>query len=79
MIEKYYTREQPDDLQHRERGLGAGAIQQPESEWGQLIAMLELAQRWQGLIGECTGEDAHPWLAASASTRPASRAAAAST
>jgi hypothetical protein len=41
--------------------------------------MLELAQRWQELMGEFTGEDIHPWLAASTSTWPASRAAAAST
>jgi hypothetical protein len=41
--------------------------------------MLELAQRWQELIGEYTGEDAHLWLAASASTWPGSRAAAPST
>lgn len=44
----------------RERGLGAGVIQQTESEWNELIAMLELAQRWQELIGEFTSEDAHP-------------------
>jgi hypothetical protein len=79
MIEKRDTREQPDDLRQRERGLGAGAVQRTESEWSQVIAMLELAHRWQELIGEFTGEDAHPWLTASASTRPASRAAAALT
>jgi hypothetical protein len=79
MIEKYYTPEHRDDLQQRERGLGAGAIQQTEKEWSQLIAMLELVQRWQELMGGFTGEDAHPWLAASASTWPASRAAAALT
>jgi hypothetical protein len=79
MVEKYYPREQPDNLQPRERGLGAGAVHQTESEWSELIAMLELAQYWQELMGEFTGEDAHPWLAASAWTWPASRAAAAST
>jgi hypothetical protein len=79
MLEKYYTREQPDDLQRRERGLEAGAVRQAESDWSQVIAMLELAQRWEELVGEFTGEAAHPWLAASASTRPASRAAAALT
>jgi hypothetical protein len=79
MIEKHYSREQPDDLQRREPGIGAGAIQQTKTEWSQLIAMLELAQRWQELIGGFTDDDAHPWLAASASTWPASRAAAAST
>jgi hypothetical protein len=41
MIERYYPRQRRDDLQRRERGLGAGAIQQTESEWSQLIAMLE--------------------------------------
>jgi hypothetical protein len=35
-------------------------IQQTESEWSQLIAMLELVQRWEELIGEFTREDAHP-------------------
>jgi hypothetical protein len=79
MMEKYYTREQPDDLERRERELGAGAIRQTEREWSQLIAMLELVQRWQELMGEFTGEDAHPWLAASASIWPTSRAAAALT
>lgn len=43
-----------------ERRLGAGAVQQTESVWSQLIAMLELAQRWQKLIGEFIGEDTHP-------------------
>ena len=60
MIEEYYTRERPDDLQRRERGLGTGWIQQTESEWSQLIAMLELTQRWHELIGELADEDAHP-------------------
>jgi hypothetical protein len=41
--------------QRREGGLGAGAVQQTESAWSQLIAMLELAQRWQELIGEFAG------------------------
>jgi hypothetical protein len=50
--------------------------QRTEREWSQLIAMLELVQRWQELIGEFAGEDAQPRLAASASTWPASRAAA---
>jgi hypothetical protein len=54
MIEKYYPREQPDDLRRREPGIGAGAIQQTKTEWSQLIAMLELAQRWQELMGEFT-------------------------
>lgn len=58
MIEKYYTRDQPADLQTRE--LGAGAIEQTESDWSQLIAMVELGRRWQELIGDFTGEDAHP-------------------
>jgi hypothetical protein len=74
MIEKHLSREQPDDLLRREPGLGAGAIQQTKTEWSQLIAMLELAQRWQELIGGFTDDDPHPWLAASASTWPASRA-----
>jgi hypothetical protein len=52
---------------------------QAERDWSQFIAMLELVQRWQELIGELTGEDTHTWLAASASTWPASRAAAALT
>jgi hypothetical protein len=77
MIEKYYTTGQPDDLHRRERGLEAGGVRWLESEWNQLIAMLELAQRWEELIGEFTGEGAHLWLAASASTWPASIAAAA--
>jgi hypothetical protein len=54
------------------------ALQQTDSEWSQLIAMLELAQRWQELIGGFTDDDPHPRLAASASTWPTSRAAAAS-
>jgi hypothetical protein len=59
MIEKYCTHEKPEDLRRRERGPGAGAVGQTEREWGQLIAMLELAQRWQELVGEFTGEGAH--------------------
>jgi hypothetical protein len=59
MIEMYCTREQRDDLPRRERGLGARTVQQTESEWSQLIGILELARRWQELIGECTGEDVH--------------------
>jgi hypothetical protein len=54
------TREQRDDLQRSERGLAVGAVQQTESEWSRLIAMLELSQRWQELAGEFTGEDGHP-------------------
>jgi hypothetical protein len=42
-------------------------IQQTESEWSQLIAMLDW-QRWRELTGELTGKDAQPWLAGSAST-----------
>jgi hypothetical protein len=79
MFEKYYPREQRDDLQERERECGARPVGQTESEWSQLIALLELAQQWQELMGEFTGEDAHPWLAASASTFPGPRAAAALT
>jgi hypothetical protein len=66
---------EPAELQQRDRERGAGAVGQTESEWSQLIGMLDLAQRWQELIGDFTSEDADPWLAASASTWPASRAA----
>ena len=72
MIATYYMRERPEDRHRRERGLGAGTIQQTEGEWSQLIAMLELAQRWQELIGEITGEDAHP-DGASAGAAPRNR------
>jgi hypothetical protein len=75
MIKMYYTREQPDDLQRRERGLGAWTLQQTEREWSELIAMLELVQRWQELIDDFTGEDAQPPFAAAASPQPAPRAA----
>ena len=44
---------QRDALQWR--GLGAGTLRQTESEWNQLIVMLELAQHWQELIAEFTG------------------------
>jgi hypothetical protein len=53
-IEMRCTREQRDDLQRGERRLAATAAQQTESEWSQLISMLELSQRWQELIGEFT-------------------------
>jgi hypothetical protein len=59
-IEMHCTREQRDDFQRGERELAASAVQQTESEWSQLIAMLELSQRWQELIDEFTAEDAHP-------------------
>jgi hypothetical protein len=64
--QKHHTPKQPEDPQRHERRL-AGTVQQTEREWGQLIAMLDLAQRWQELIGEFTGEDAHPCSAAAAS------------
>jgi hypothetical protein len=41
-------------------GLGPGAVGQTESEWSQLIAMLELAQLWEELIGEVPAENALP-------------------
>jgi hypothetical protein len=72
-IERYYTREPRDDLQRRDRGLAPGAVQQTESEWSQLIGMLELAQRWQELMREFTGEDAHPVRAGADDLRSASR------
>ena len=73
MIEMYDSREQPDDLQRRDRGLAAGAGQPAESEWSQLIGILELAQRWQDLIGEFIGEDANPDGADADDVRSASR------
>jgi hypothetical protein len=37
------SREQPDDLQRRESGIGPGVIQQIKTEWSQPVAILELA------------------------------------
>jgi DNA-binding transcriptional MerR regulator len=73
MIEKYYDSEQLDKLAERGRELGPEAIKEAEREWGELIAavqeeraqgtdpssprMLELARRWQRLIGQFTDGD----------------------
>lgn len=73
MFEKYYTREQLDQLAQRREEVGEARIREVEAEWPKLMEEVrvemekgtdpshprvqELARRWQGLINEFTGGD----------------------
>ena len=70
-FEKYYTREQLEELAERREIVGEERIRQAETEWRELIAAVrtemergtdpgsekvrELARQWRGLIEEFTG------------------------
>lgn len=71
MFEKYYTKEQLEELEARRQQVGEERIQQVQQEWAVLMAEVreevakgtdprgergrELAARWQSLIDEFTG------------------------
>ena len=73
MIEKYYTKEQLDQLEQRKQQVGEARIKEVEAEWPRLMAEVRaemekgtdpndpkvkaLAKRWGGLIAEFTGGD----------------------
>ena len=73
MFEKYYTKEQLDQLAERREVVGEERIQEVEAEWPRLMAEVgremekgtpptdpkvqELARRWNALIEEFTGGD----------------------
>ena len=70
-LEKYYTREQLEELEQRRRALGEERIRQVEAEWPELIEQVRaemeagtdpanervqlLARRWMELVQEFTG------------------------
>lgn len=72
-IEKYYTAEQLEQLEHRKQEVGEERIREVEAEWPGLIEEVEaemeagtdpadervqeLAGRWMGLVEEFTGRD----------------------
>ena len=73
MTDRYYTRDQQEQLRRRREQLGEAGIAAAEHDWAELIAavgaerdagteptaprMLELARRWRGLIEQFTGAD----------------------
>jgi DNA-binding transcriptional MerR regulator len=79
MHEKYYTREQLDQLAERADALGPGGLEKAQQDWADLIAQVDaerqagtdagdpklkpLMERWQALIESFTGGD--PGIAAS--------------
>lgn len=74
MFDKYFTKEQMDQLKQRGETVGEERIRQVEAEWPTLIAEVRaemgkgtdpsspvvqaLAARWRGLVNEFTGGDA---------------------
>jgi DNA-binding transcriptional MerR regulator len=73
MTDGYYTAEQRAQLDERARELGPDGMERAQREWAELIAaagaerragtepsdprVLELARRWQALVGQFTGGD----------------------
>ena len=71
MFDKYFTKEQLDELGERRKTLGEERISEVEAEWPRLIAQVraemekgtdpatpevrEMARRWKGLVEEFTG------------------------
>ena len=68
-MERYYTPEQPEQLERRAAALGEDGLRRAEAEWAELIAAVEaeraagtdpadpLVERWTGLIEQFTGGD----------------------
>lgn len=71
MVEKYYTKEQLEELKERAERIGDEQMREYERQWGELIAaaraemekgsdpqsepVQELARRWRGLVEAFTG------------------------
>jgi DNA-binding transcriptional MerR regulator len=71
MFDKYFTKEQMEELSQRREMLGESRIREVEAEWPRLIAQVraemkkgtdpaspavqEMARRWNGLVEEFTG------------------------